>query len=80
MCYIDHGHHSAAVVDSVDDAIGAAACAVSIVQRGAESLPNPVGAVEKWSDDELVDGCRDGFREMLGELPARGGGDGQDVA
>ena len=80
MCHVDHGHRSAVVVDAVDNPVGATPGAMTIVQRGAELLADPVGIVEQWPDDELVGGCGDGFRQMFGELPARGGCDGQGVA
>ena len=79
VCHVDHGHRPASVVDAVDHAVGAAG-AVPVVQGRAELLADAVGVVEQWADDELVGGCGDGFRQVLGELPARGGGDGQDVA
>jgi len=51
----------ARLVDSVDDdAVCASAGAVSIGEWRSESLPNPVGVVEQWPDDELVRG--EGYR------------------
>ena len=80
MGHVQHGHRAAEVVDAVDDAVGATARAVPILRGRAEPFADPVGGVEQWPDDELVGGCRNRLGQMPGELPARGGCDGEDVA
>jgi hypothetical protein len=67
------------VVDAVDDAIGAAAGAVSISQWRLEPLAYPLRVVQQRADDELIRSHRHGFRWRLGKLPAGGGCDDQPV-
>jgi hypothetical protein len=61
MRHVDDGQRSAGVVDTVDDAVGATACAAPIVQGQAELCADPVGVVEQRGDDEFVRGCGDRF-------------------
>jgi hypothetical protein len=69
MRHVDHGHRSALVVDAVDDAVGATARAVPILQGRAELFADPLGVVEQRPDDELVRRKRDRLGQVLGELP-----------
>ena len=42
------------VVNSVENAVGPAACAIAIIQRWPELLAHPARIIEQWTDDELV--------------------------
>ena len=50
----NNGHATALVVDPVDDAVGAAAGAVSVMEWGTQSLAHPMRNVQQRADDELV--------------------------
>lgn len=56
------------VVNSVEHAVGAAACAMAIVQRWSELLAHAVGIVEQWTDDELIGSERRRFGKLFGQL------------
>lgn len=80
MSDIDDRDGALLIVNAVDDTVGAAACAVAIVQRRAESLAESVRIVEQGTDDELVRSeCRS-FGHSLGELAPSGGCDDKRVA
>ena len=56
------------VVNSVENAIGAAACAIAIIQRWPEPLFHPARIIEQWTDDELIGSKCDRFGKLLGQL------------
>lgn len=60
------------VVDAVDHPVGAPARAVTILQRRAQLLADPVRVVQQGADDEFVRGERDRLGKALGELSAGG--------
>jgi hypothetical protein len=63
--HANYGDLLTLVVNSVEDAIGAAAGAMAIVQRGPELLTHAVGIVEQWTDDELIGSERHGFGKLF---------------
>src|SRR5664280_2427478 len=71
------GHCVAGFVDSVDDPVGTSTGAVSIREWLSESLPDPAGVVEQWSDDELVGGEGHRLRKLVGQLASGRGRDDQ---
>lgn len=68
-----------AVVHPVEDAVGAPARAVAIVERGHQSFADAVRVGQEGSVDELVRGERDGLGELFGELPSRSRRDRQPI-
>lgn len=73
----DNSHAVSGVIDSIEQAVGAAARAVAVFERRPELLADAVGVLEQRADDELVGGEGDGLGQLLGELAACGGGDDQ---
>ena len=56
------------VVNSVQNAVGAAAGAVAIIQRRPQLRAHPARIIEQWTDDELIGSKCDRFGKLLGEL------------
>src|ERR671918_1336864 len=73
----NNGHATALVVDPVDDAVGAAAGAVSVMVWGTQSLAHPMRIVQQRADDQLVRGEGDGVGKLLGELATGRGSNDQ---
>lgn len=73
----DNSHAVSGVIDSIENAVGATARAVAVVERRAELLANAVGVLEQWADDEFVGSEGDGLGQLLSELASGGGGDDQ---
>ena len=56
------------VVNPVQNAIGAAACATAIIQRWPELLAHPARITEQRTDDKLIGSKCDRFGKVLGQL------------
>lgn len=54
------------VINSVDDSVGPAACAMAAMQRRAELLAHAVRIVQQRTDDEFVGRERHRFRKSFG--------------
>src|SRR6516162_2897644 len=64
---IEDVHHAAALIDPVDDAIGAAPSAVTSGERPEQRLADPMRVDRERSIAELQNGGGDCFREPLGD-------------
>jgi len=78
--HADDGDSLTLVVDPVEHAVGAAACAIAVVQRGAELLAHAVRIVEQWTDDELIGSERHRFGKFFGQLFSRSRSDYQLIS
>jgi hypothetical protein len=59
------------VINSVENAVGAAAGAIAVIQRRPQLLAHPARIIEQWTDDELIGSKCDRFGKLLGKLPFR---------
>ena len=54
------------VVNSVENTVGPAACAIAIIQWWPELLACPARIIEQWTDDELIGSERYRYRKLFG--------------
>ena len=67
----DDADDSGVVVNAVDDPVGAASRAVSVVQWSAEPAPDPVWVLEQRAFQERQCRGSDGLWQLLGKLAGR---------
>ena len=72
MVNIEDVHHAAALIDPVDDAIGAAPGAMTSGERPEQRLADPVRVDRERSITELQHGGGNGFREPWGDRSSCG--------
>src|SRR5262249_21487169 len=70
--HIEDVDNAAALIDPVDDAIGAPPCAVTADERPEQRLADPVRAAGKRGIADAEQGGGNGFRKPLGDRPPGG--------
>jgi hypothetical protein len=76
---VHHCHDPVLVIDSVDDPVGTAPCAESVVHRREKPLTDPVRLAQESAGDEFVGCCGNRLRHNLTQGTAHCGSRSQLV-
>jgi hypothetical protein len=66
VAHVDHSDDTCAVVDAIDDPVGAPPGGESVVQRWKQALPDPMRLAQQRAGHELVGCCGNRLGQGLG--------------